>query len=389
VYAQGVELLGDQRTATRATLIGATAALLGFGGAFEAAEAQFAEAFEVAEALGDGRALGRIRWGHTMSNWSCARLGEAIESGRAAIAHLRRADDLWTLVDALAWTSFPLSYGGSPVEARELAEEAAETGAKVGNLGGEFLGRRAVSLALAFEETDLELRERMARDDLERLASIRSPWVSQSHAWISTLLTLRGELDRALEHAERSIELEPESAWSGVGWVAKFGNRAMAGAPDACRQMLSERRALLPRSGELPAIGPLMALYGAAQGCVVAGLDEDAASLYPLVTEHLDRMPIGNVFDLTLGERIAGMCAAAARQWDAAERHFERALRQADDCPNRLDRPQVLHWYAVMLLDRGKAEDRARARSMLGAALDEYRRLGMPLHEAMVEARLG
>jgi hypothetical protein len=82
------------------------------------------------------------------------------------------------------------------------------------------------------------------------------------------------------------------------------------------------------------------------------------------------------------------MSAAAARQWDAAEQHFERALRQADDRPVRLERPQVLHWYAVMLLDRGEPEDLERARSMLTDALGDYERFGMPVLAAMAKARL-
>ena len=90
----------------------------------------------------------------------------------------------------------------------------------------------------------------------------------------------------------------------------------------------------------------------------------------------------------TLAERVAGMTAGAAREWDAAEQHYERALRQAEEMPIRLEIPQVRHWYAVMLLDRGRPEDRPRARSMLAGARDDYRRLGMPLLEAMAETRL-
>jgi hypothetical protein len=131
-----------------------------------------------------------------------------------------------------------------------------------------------------------------------------------------------------------------------------------------------------------------MALYGAAQGCVVAGLDDDAAALYPVVAEQLARLPVANVFDMTLAERVAGMTATAAREWDGAEQHFERALRQAEELPIRLEIPQVRHWYAAMLLDRGRPDDRPRAQSMLAEARDDYRRLGMPLLEAMAETRL-
>jgi hypothetical protein len=41
-----------------------------------------------------------------------------------------------------------------------------------------------------------------------------------------------------------------------------------------------------------------------------------------------------------------------------------------------------------MLLDRGKPDDRERARAMLEEARTGYRHFGMPLYETMVERRL-
>jgi hypothetical protein len=100
-------------------------------------------------------------------------------------------------------------------------------------------------------------------------------------------------------------------------------------------------------------------------------------------------MPMGDAFDLTLVQRIAGMAAAAAGLWDQADAHFETAGRQAHEFPNRVDAPRVQHWHAKMLLDRGDPDDRDRARAMLADALDGYRKLGMPLLAAMAEELLG
>lgn len=384
-YSRGIELLGDHRSPTLATLVGATGALFGLAGLVDQADAQFTDATAIAHEFADDLSLGRIEWGRTMSNWSHLRVADAIESGRASIEHLRRAQHPWTLVDALAWTSFPLSYSGSPREARELAEEAVEIGRTVGHLGGEFLGRRGIQLAANLGGVDLETMERGAREDLENFESIRSPWGSMSYAWVATVLTLRGDLEGSLEYAEEAINREPASAWTGLGWAAKFLNRAMAGELETCRRMLADDRGLFPQPGEGATFGRNMMLFAAAQGCAIAGLTEDAAALYPLVAERVDVMPIGNAFDLSLVQRIAGMAAAAARRWDEAQEHFEHARRQVVELPNRLEHPHVLHWHAKMLLDRGKADDHERARTMLVEALDEYRGAGMPLHAAMVE----
>ena len=295
IYARGIELLGDQVSSTRAILVGATAALLGLTGLFDQAEAQFAEATEIAQAFADERALGRIEWGRTMSNWSNPHLTDAIESGRASIEHLRCAHDVWTLVDALAWTSFPLSYGGFPGEGRRLAEEAVELGMKLGHQGGEILGRRGVASAAILEGGDLEEYERQARHDLERCENIRSPWVSQSHAWIASVLILRGDLQESLRHAEEAINLEPDSAWTGIGWSYKFLNRAMAGENETCQMLLSEQRRLLPQAGAPTTAGQMTMLCAAAQGCAIVGLARDAERALPArgrTRRHAPRRPL-------------------------------------------------------------------------------------------------
>ena len=87
-----------------------------------------------------------------------------------------------------------------------------------------------------------------------------------------------------------------------------------------------------------------------------------------------------------------GQCGGsrhAAGRWGEAQGHFEKARRQSDEIPNRMERPQVLHWYGKMLVDRANPDDHERARTMLVDALDGYGALGMPVHAAMTQALLG
>ena len=210
--------------------------------------------------------------------------------------------------------------------------------------------------------------------------------MSQSYAWIASILILRGDLEGSLGHAEVAIDLEPPSAWTGLAWSRKFLASAWAG-DFTCRTLLSEQRGLLPQAGEAATIGRTIMLFAAAQGCVIVGLADEAAALYPLVAERVDVLPVGPL-DLVLAQRIAAMTAAAAGQWDRARAHFEIARRQADEFPNRLERPQVLHWYGKMLLDRADPDDHEQARTMLVDALDDYLRLGMPVHTSITQALL-
>jgi hypothetical protein len=82
---------------------------------------------------------------------------------------------------------------------------------------------------------------------------------------------------------------------------------------------------------------------------------------------------------------LAGIAAASGRQWDAAQEHFETALRQAQDIPHKIAQPEVRRWYAQMLVARDASGDRDTARTILGEAMVMCQRLGMPRHLHMAE----
>ncbi|HEV3365650.1 MAG TPA: hypothetical protein VG795_16220, partial [Acidimicrobiia bacterium] len=86
-----------------------------------------------------------------------------------------------------------------------------------------------------------------------------------------------------------------------------------------------------------------------------------------------------------LVERVAGIAAAAAGDWENAEWHYSTALTQAENLPHVLEKLHTRRWYARMLLDRSGPGDKGKATQLFGEAREGYRRLGMPRHEAMVE----
>jgi hypothetical protein len=61
-------------------------------------------------------------------------------------------------------------------------------------------------------------------------------------------------------------------------------------------------------------------------------------------------------------------------------------LDQAATLPHRAEQAHARRFYADMLLRRGQAGDRDRARKLVGEAETLYRAMGMPRHVAMVEA---
>jgi tetratricopeptide (TPR) repeat protein len=83
------------------------------------------------------------------------------------------------------------------------------------------------------------------------------------------------------------------------------------------------------------------------------------------------------------------MAAAAGGQWEKAEEHYQKALRQAHELPIVMEQPEVRRWYARMLIDRDAPGDRDKARQLLTEAIEGYRRIGMPKHIDVAEALLG
>lgn len=77
---------------------------------------------------------------------------------------------------------------------------------------------------------------------------------------------------------------------------------------------------------------------------------------------------------------LAGMTAGAGGQWDQAETHFCHALDQAEALRLRMERPDLLRFYAGMLIERGRPEDEPRIQELLQEALETYQSLLMPRH---------
>ncbi|MGA9722099.1 MAG: hypothetical protein WBQ86_06585 [Candidatus Binatus sp.] len=121
------------------------------------------------------------------------------------------------------------------------------------------------------------------------------------------------------------------------------------------------------------------------EGFTMLGERARAAELYPLACELISTGAVDLWPASRLTQTIAGIAAAAARQWGAAEDHFEIALRQAESFPHRLEEAEIRRFHAMMLIDRAAPGDREKARTMLGEALETYTRIGMPRHIDMTQ----
>jgi hypothetical protein len=125
------------------------------------------------------------------------------------------------------------------------------------------------------------------------------------------------------------------------------------------------------------------------EGLFILGERSQARDLYPLARELVDTgaVVLWPIFRFT--QTIAGIAAAAASQWDAAEDHFHSALQQTESVPHRLEQAEIHCFHAMMLIDRSARGNRERARGLLGEARETYGRIGMPRHIEIADALLG
>jgi hypothetical protein len=125
-------------------------------------------------------------------------------------------------------------------------------------------------------------------------------------------------------------------------------------------------------------------------GHVVEGKEGFASrAALPLVRELIDTGAVVLWPISRFTHTIAGIGAAAAHQWDAAEEHFHIALQQAGSFPQILEQAEIRRFYGAILLERGKASDRKGARKMLPEGLETDTNLGMPLHCDLIKAIMG
>jgi hypothetical protein len=152
-------------------------------------------------------------------------------------------------------------------------------------------------------------------------------------------------------------------------------------------RILDEKRALLPLSGQLNTAGSWWMLASVVEGLVILEQSQ-AGQFYPLVRELIGTgaVLLWPLFRFT--QTIAGVAAAAARQWEAAEEHFQMAMQQAESLPYRLEQTEIYRFHAMMLIDRAAVGDREKAQTLLSEALQSYERIGMPHHVEMTQTLL-
>jgi tetratricopeptide (TPR) repeat protein len=358
-------------------------------GRHEPARAAFREALDIAGEAGGEKLIARIHAYFAVSNFYFLRLDEALANGRAAADLGKATGSPWSRTIGLSRVQVALYHLGRNEEAAAVGEELEPLARKLGHLAALSFSNWTLAWTDFGRDGDLgRLRSRLAAH-VEFNRSARIPLLlAPTLAQVSVVEFLRGNQAAALEYADEALQLSPFPVMLGFGAGARFRQMAYAGDREGALALLEQSRRKLPCPGQDNTIGSWAMLLPVVEGLYVLGERQMAAEFYPLIGELIETGTICMGWIARFPETIAGLAAAAARNWEVATTHFETALRQAQALPHRLEVAEVRRFHAAMLIDRDAPGDLSGARKLLGEALDTYAQMGMPRHCDITRAML-
>jgi tetratricopeptide (TPR) repeat protein len=383
---RGLSYLEADVSAGRARLLAILGESHASAGIYEPAHAAVEEGLNIASQLSDPKLVGALLAAKSVVNYFFLQLKEAAADGEKA-----RGSEAPPWVGAvhlqvLCQTFLML---GRMEEGVRLIDELEPLAAKIGqsySIARCLITRAWVEFGQAPDLSKLEaVLQQLLKSD-PKVSFVF--WDVFSRMQLSLVDFFQGNWDSALFHAQESFRLEVESSILGSGVGTLFRQMAYAGERAGALAILDEKREWMPRSGRPNTAGSWSMLALVIEGLVILGEHSQAAQLYPLARELVDTgaVVLWPVFRFT--QTIAGMAAAAAHQWEAAEDHFQVAMQQAESIPHHLEQAEIRRFHAMMLMDRAARGDREKARKLLGEARKTYSGIGMPRHIEMARMLL-
>jgi tetratricopeptide (TPR) repeat protein len=386
---RGLAYLDGDVSAERVRLLAALghacAPALGYEPALEALR----EALNIASQLSDPKLVGRALGARSVANFHYFRLSEAAADGLLSEQLAGSAVSPWLRAIHLRILYQTLLCLGRLEEAGRIADELEPLARKIG---------QSFSIALCLDMRawiefgkvpDLGKLEADLQQFWKAAQKARfSLWRALSEVQQSLVDFFRGNWASALSHAQASVRPEPGSSIEGFGAGTLFRQLAYTGDREGAFAVLDEKRTWLPVSGKPNTRGSWFMLALVIEGLVILGEHSQAGQLYPLIRELVDTGAVALLPISHFTHTIAGVAAAAARQWEAAEDHFHSAMQQAESFPYRLEKAEIHRFQAMMLMERAAPGDSEKARTLLSEALESYERIGMPRHVEMVRSLL-
>lgn len=381
---RGLASAGDGASVARCRLLAILGHIKGMAEANDEADRLIGQAISMAEELGDERLLGaEVLYSRLYQYENTAQASKLLEAGERAIELTRRSGRPWDVSNAVGATLMTLGWNGQFARGREQADAIEPLAIQQGDTGT-IIHIWVARAQDALSRGDLREARECARRCTQFTRDAGLPWFSITLSLEGAIATLAGDWPYAREAVEEAVRSKLAGNYAGIEEAYLLRCLTYAGEPRAL-DLLDALEPRLPRSGRINGNGSWTILVEWAEAAVLLGQPERAARLHPLVLQLRAQGTVA-LWGCGLTERVAGIAAAAGKQWAEAEAHFTEALRQADELAHIPERAEVRYWHARMLLDRREPGDLDRAEALLRAADEVGRQVGMPKHLEMVEA---
>jgi len=386
---RGLNYLQADVSVDRARLFATLGQAHALARAYEPAQEALREALNIASQLSDPKLEAPLLGARSIINFQFYRTRETVADG--LLSKQLGGSDLprWQFALQLLALHLALLNLGRLEEAVGIADELEPLARKIGqSLSVAFcLSTRAwIDFGKVPDLAKLKACFERVRDSNQEASFAHVEVLSEAQLSLADLF--RGNWPSALLHAQASRRPERGQSIGGLGAGTLFRQMAYAGDRAGALALLDENRALLPRSGQPNVSGSWLMLPLVIEGLVILGKHSRAAQLYPLARELIETGAVILWPICRFAQTIAGVAAAAARQWEAAEEHFQNAMQQAEAVPHRLEQTEIRRFHAMMLIDRAAPGDRERAQSLLRESLKSYTQIGMPRHIEMTQTLL-
>jgi tetratricopeptide (TPR) repeat protein len=383
---RGLGYLDADFSGDRARLLAVFGQVQAAAGRWEPANESLREALNIAAHLSEPKLVGRLLGARSIINYMFLRLREAAsdgeESGRSEAPPWERAAQLQILFQTLLFL-------GRPEEAAKIRDELEPLATKIGqsySIARCLIARAWVEFGKAADIT--KLKTALQQVLKSNLKVSFADWDAFTEVQLGLVDFFRGNWVSALLHAEASSHPQVQTFFHGFGLGMLFRQLAYAGDRGRALAILEQNRKWLPSVGQPNTMGSWCMLMLVIEGLVILGEQSPSGELYPLARELVDTgaVVLWPIFRFT--HTVAGIAAAAAHEWEAAEDHFRTALQQAESFPHCLEQAEIRRFHAMMLMDRAAPGDRQRARRMLTDAQETYTRIGMRRHSEIAQALL-
>lgn len=366
-------LVADQDPQLRSSVLSMRAAIMSAGGDPAHADRMFDEVRTLPRSMsvlsrGPAELLEAI---HYYQSFQLEKVSTA--SPRLAAA-CRAAGDSWNASSVEFYGLWSNLYCGRPGQGAAALPEAIARAERIGHHGAVWALKMGASVASA-ARGDLPAAQQETIDAWEFGAAHEVGWNFATGIQRGHFALCRGDFAEAESWYSSGLKAEGKSYLTGLSEASLFA--ALAEFNDRRAAVAwARRRWKFPVAGQLNSIGAWTALERTVIGLARMGRGEEAAQLRPL-TEELVLTGAWTYSLLSLFRTVAGIAAACASDWPAAEQHHLAAIRQAAEAPYLHLQPVAREWYARALIDRNLPGDSAKATALLDQAAAMYHSLGL------------